>query len=434
MFEASMRGLFSSAVMLIAYFIVKQGVYQAPLMVPLPVIIYLAWNRINQKYESLANSLPMSIALQHDFAELRGVSDSIAGDSIAGVFTAAGDVAGAALDATEIVHNRDDGTGKASEPFGKRIHEEFTEEFCKQPNASAHIVAYPYPYRIHGKSLFDENGNLSEAYYDDLEDVYSFLESARILNQLQQMKGGKPREESSQQQEPQLRFMTKPPLDTLEEVPEEAIVETAIKKSSVKKMSIDSRLADPTDPVLFKPSQLEVAPISISQTSRGTNAVRMTNDSAGKAAKAYYSAGGAVVAPAKALPLNPIETSSNLKILRAEGTNKNGIINAGTATVNTLAEPKDGARGAPLVGKKSTRKVFPIESESEDDSSPPRGYVQEAAPKTDPNRDLNQNLAGGSKLVRRVDSSSSRSDSSTNLLSFKAERKLLPKIAPSTKY
>ena len=149
MFDMTMRGCLCSSILLVAYFGAKQAIHQTPVLLPLPIIIYIVWGRIERKYLKLATTIPLSIAIGQDIIMEAHIS------------------------------SRDKSALK------------FEESFCKQPNASAPIIEIPYPHRIHGRSLFGTDGNLAKQYYDDLRKFLTsdFLTSQTELTSLDQGDG-----------------------------------------------------------------------------------------------------------------------------------------------------------------------------------------------------------------------------------------------------
>lgn len=66
MFTFSMASLLTSSLLNIAFIAVKHGAVQAPLMLPLPVIILIGWERIELKYKLSSEYLAFSRAVDVD--------------------------------------------------------------------------------------------------------------------------------------------------------------------------------------------------------------------------------------------------------------------------------------------------------------------------------------------------------------------------------
>lgn len=124
LYDYSMLALMVSTITFIFYMSISQGVMQAPLLLPLPILIIFAWRYTETKYKDLSLHVPYSTAVTADLK-------------------------------TE----------------GEAVHDTFTENYLKQPNMIAPKVIYPYPYRIDGhRKLFDDNGLVDAVYLVDVED------------------------------------------------------------------------------------------------------------------------------------------------------------------------------------------------------------------------------------------------------------------------
>lgn len=120
----TMKGLLVSSITMIGYIAVKEGVKQAPFIIPIPFIIIYNWRKTETKYERVSKDLAYSRAVQGDM-----------------------DIAS---------HNEAVAT--------------FTPTLYTQPALLATGKILPSPYRIGGLPLFDQNGELQEAYYEMPED------------------------------------------------------------------------------------------------------------------------------------------------------------------------------------------------------------------------------------------------------------------------
>jgi calcium permeable stress-gated cation channel len=126
LYTYSMMGLLASTLTMITYMSIKEAIVQAPLLLPLPLLIVFAWRYTEGRFKALSENVPFSLAVAEDLK--------------------AGHV-----DVTNA----------------------FTEDYLKQPNVLAAKMVFPYPYRIGGLPLLDENGLLNNVYLEDLpEGVY----------------------------------------------------------------------------------------------------------------------------------------------------------------------------------------------------------------------------------------------------------------------
>lgn len=121
LYEYSMTSLLASTVTMIAYMSIKEGVMQAPLMLPLPVIILYQWRRTEGRYKALSQITPYSMAVGVDIGSEQR----------------------------------------------ERVIQTFTEDYLKQPCMTAPSSVEPYPYRIQDKPLLNDRGLLNEVYLND---------------------------------------------------------------------------------------------------------------------------------------------------------------------------------------------------------------------------------------------------------------------------
>jgi hypothetical protein len=120
----TMKGLMVSSITMIGYIAVKEGVKQAPFILPIPFVILYTWRKTEAKYERVSKDLAYSRAVQGD---LDSVSHN---DAVAS----------------------------------------FTPTLYAQPALLATGKLAPSPYRIGGLPLFDQNGELQETYFEMPED------------------------------------------------------------------------------------------------------------------------------------------------------------------------------------------------------------------------------------------------------------------------
>lgn len=117
LYTYSMVALLASTVTMIAYMSIKEGIIQAPCLLPvLPLIMY-QWRRTEGRYKAQSLITPYSTAVDVDMAD--------------------------------------------------SSTEAFEENYLKQPCIIASTQVSPYPYRIRGLPLLDERGLLNEVYLDD---------------------------------------------------------------------------------------------------------------------------------------------------------------------------------------------------------------------------------------------------------------------------
>eukprot|EP01039_Chlorochromonas_danica_P003852 gene3852-4209_t len=126
LYTYSMVALLASTVTMIAYMSIKQGVSQAPALLPLlPIIIY-QWKRTEGRYKALSMITPYSVAVQADVkAQAEGTVDA------------------------------------------------FNENYLKQPCLISPTRVFPYPYRIDAIPLLDDRGCLNEIYLSDEPPAYA---------------------------------------------------------------------------------------------------------------------------------------------------------------------------------------------------------------------------------------------------------------------
>jgi hypothetical protein len=138
----SMTGLLTGTVLFIAYMGVKEGVLQAPLLVPLPFLIIYCWRYTEKQFKVMSVNMPFDTAVKAD----------------------------------------DDVSSNAAHDAHEKLLGSFTEEFLKQPNIVGPAVVYPYPHRILGVPLLNPHGALNEVY---AEDIPAGMDPAVYIEQLQ---------------------------------------------------------------------------------------------------------------------------------------------------------------------------------------------------------------------------------------------------------
>jgi hypothetical protein len=121
LYNYSMLGLFASTITMMAYMSIKEGISQAPLLVPLPILIIFMYQYMNTRFEALSKNIPYSTAVK---ADANKQNDNI-------------------------------------------IRDTFTETFLKHPPLAAKKEIFPYPYRIDGLPLIDNKGEVNRVYVSE---------------------------------------------------------------------------------------------------------------------------------------------------------------------------------------------------------------------------------------------------------------------------
>jgi hypothetical protein len=143
LFNYSMIGLMASTITGIAFMAIKEGAAQAPLMIPLPFIILHAWRKCDETFLRLSTNLPYSMAV-HDDIE---TSDQVAA----------------------LIAN-------------------FQDDFLRQPEFSECASAKPYPHRINGTPLLDNDALLNHVYWDlpenqsEMQDIQPSIDDPESVN------------------------------------------------------------------------------------------------------------------------------------------------------------------------------------------------------------------------------------------------------------
>lgn len=69
LYNFSMTGLMASAVLMIVYLAIKEGVAQAPLLIPLPIVIYCVWCYTEEKFKALSTALAYDEVVRANHAD-----------------------------------------------------------------------------------------------------------------------------------------------------------------------------------------------------------------------------------------------------------------------------------------------------------------------------------------------------------------------------
>lgn len=143
MYQYAMMGLLAGTAMFMAYMGLQQGVAQSPMLVPLPVIILMAWRYTEQMFRQQSLSMPFDLAIRDDLKQ-HGLSSG------------------------SFEENKDASGETPQQTPPKPNYALFSADFMKQPNLVCAADIFPYPYRIDGVPLFNRHGALNEVYVDDL--------------------------------------------------------------------------------------------------------------------------------------------------------------------------------------------------------------------------------------------------------------------------
>jgi hypothetical protein len=131
----SMRGLLVSAVTMVGYMAVKEGVAQAPFVLPIPFVVWRYWNYTTASFERLSKDMAYSRAVQADTEQ-------------------------AAVGAPQSL----DSSSPPSCPSPS-----FDRRFFLDAALTASWNESPQPYRVEGRPLFTRFGGLDEAYHEEVE-------------------------------------------------------------------------------------------------------------------------------------------------------------------------------------------------------------------------------------------------------------------------
>jgi hypothetical protein len=205
-YRYSMTGLMAGTITFMAYMGIKEGVSQGPLLVPLPIIIYIAWQYTDKRFRNLSENLAFGTALKQE----RNVSDgdlpglvhtSTSASTLSTIHSSSQQhhPQQALLSAVDAVdpesahpqqpsptdfpsttqpHQRSLFSNQQHPPHHQRgnsgasqsgsVLTKFRENFMKQPNLLCPSRIYPYPYRLYNIPLLDRYGALSEIYLEDI--------------------------------------------------------------------------------------------------------------------------------------------------------------------------------------------------------------------------------------------------------------------------
>lgn len=125
LYNYSMRALLVSSITMVGYMAVKEGIAQAPFVLPIPFVILRAWSHTSKSFERVSKDMAYSRAVQADAEEV--------------------------------------------EREGESFVASFDKKFYVSPCLTEHWEATPDPYRINGKPLLTKRGVLDEVYHKGWE-------------------------------------------------------------------------------------------------------------------------------------------------------------------------------------------------------------------------------------------------------------------------
>lgn len=174
LYRYSMLGLMAGTITFMAYMGIKEGVAQGPLLVPLPIIIYLSWRYTEKRFKHQSKNLAFGTALKQERASISGtdLSPFPSASSRDFCIDADGDPESSHLQAARARQAGSSSfstvTSASTCTSNNAIIANFRENFMKQPNLLCPARVYPYPYRLYDIPLLDKYGTLNEIYLDDI--------------------------------------------------------------------------------------------------------------------------------------------------------------------------------------------------------------------------------------------------------------------------
>lgn len=188
-YRYSMLGLMAGTITFMAYMGIKEGISQGPLLMPLPIIIYLSWRYTEKCFRNQSKNLAFGMALRPEkewnSSEIIGLEEAqtvrSSGVSIEHTHTLDrnplrrslhSDTIVDAPNAPEDAHHGHTLNSTSNTSTGSTTSNsvllKFRENFMKQPNLMFPPRIYPYPYRLYNTPLLDQYGALNEIYLDDI--------------------------------------------------------------------------------------------------------------------------------------------------------------------------------------------------------------------------------------------------------------------------
>ena len=168
-YRYSMLGLMAGTITFMAYMGIKEGIQQGPLLVPLPIIIVLAWRYTERRFRNQSKNLAFGAALKQERHHSETDLASLVGSEIhhASLGTDAID-AGSDPEDSHLPACFPSINSSSSTPASVSVITRFRPNFMKQPNLLCPARVYPYPYRLYDIPLLDKYGALNEIYLDDI--------------------------------------------------------------------------------------------------------------------------------------------------------------------------------------------------------------------------------------------------------------------------
>lgn len=210
LYRYSMLGLMAGTIVFMAFMGIKEGVSQGPLLVPLPIIIYMSWRYTERRFKAQSQNLAFGSALKQERSSSAGDLPSMSHSAAAWAGHSHGHHAGNSSQQErspernternetlfeDMYLHSEQGTSIDAHHEPERSHlpthshatftnthqnphapasphaavaDNFRENFMKQPNLLAPAKVYPYPYRLYNFPLLDKFGALNEIYLDDI--------------------------------------------------------------------------------------------------------------------------------------------------------------------------------------------------------------------------------------------------------------------------
>ena len=148
----SMAALLAATMLNIAYMAVKESVLQAPLLLPLPVMIILFWRHTEKEFRALSMHTPYDAVVAEDVDKGVGSMDGGNGD-ISQHSTFINPIVEGKGCCTTLHPIRKYPEAASSEPVHTDFASAFNAQLFMQPSLVSPARVYPYPHRISGLPL-----------------------------------------------------------------------------------------------------------------------------------------------------------------------------------------------------------------------------------------------------------------------------------------
>jgi hypothetical protein len=199
LFEYSMIALMVSALTMIGYTSLKEGIEQAPILLPLPAVIIVCWRYTETKFKTMSLNLPFSAAVDTDvllpmMKSLKQSSSqrtmnktaSFSSDGSSLPQTASPGIMNPILSKAGVERETSSKSLGTTDPaaasnvsastaadfsFNTNHYASFTTEFNVQANAKEENPVFPYPYRLNNNEplVFPATGRFNPIYYAEHE-------------------------------------------------------------------------------------------------------------------------------------------------------------------------------------------------------------------------------------------------------------------------